>query len=232
METPPRPLADRADLLRALESWAVEEGMGSAADLLESSFVLRSVDDLHAAIARGETVETTLDVADLLFGSSATGGGGSAVVSREPAAPTTLRLPPPPSIKRYGGARDELYALASVAAADGDASAMDLAALARSAAARGLAPLPVEDVRVRRPGEVDPPPTLLDRERVLHEMFQMAWADGELDESELRVVRDYARSWGIDPERLAEWTKLYSFADAGRIERWFRRIGMMIFPEK
>ena len=43
---------------------------------------------------------------------------------------------------------------------------------------------------------------LADRERVLEEMFQLAWSDGELDESELRVIRDYARAWAIDPQRL------------------------------
>jgi hypothetical protein len=44
------------------------------------------------------------------------------------------------------------------------------------------------------------------------------------------VVRDYARAWGIDPERVREWLEMYSFADANIFERWFRRIGFFLFP--
>lgn len=230
-----RVFATAADLEAALEAWAREEGLSSARELLESAFVLGTVDAVHAAVLRGDRIETTFDVADLLFGSGGTGGGagGDAIaVEREEKPPNTLRLRPPPSIRRYGGPHDELLALASVAAADGEVNAGDLGALERAAQARGLAALPLEEVRVRRPGELDPPPTLLDRERVLEEMFQIAWADGEMDDSELRVIRDYSRVWGIDPERLAEWTKLYTFADTGRIERWLRRLGQMIFPER
>lgn len=228
-----RTFATAAELGDALGAWAREEGLGSARELLESSFVVGTVDALHAALARGERVETTFDVADLLFGSGASGGGGETIaVDREEKPPSTQRMAPPPSIKRYGGAYDELLALASVAAADGEANVGDMTALARAAHARGLPQLALAEVRVRRPGEVDPPPTLVDRERVLEEMFQMAWADGAMDESELKVIRDYARVWGIDPARLAAWTEMYTFADTGRIERWLRRVGQMIFPER
>jgi predicted RNA-binding Zn-ribbon protein involved in translation (DUF1610 family) len=230
---PARALAGAAELEAGLQAWAREEGLSSARELLESAFVLGTIEAVHAALVRGERIETTFDVADLLFGSGSGGGGGDAIaVERDEKPPSTQRMRPPPSIRRYGGALDELLALASVAAADGEANAGDLGALERAAQARGLPPLPLHEVRVRRPGEIDPPPTLLDRERVLEEMFQMAWADGQMDESELKVIREYSRVWGIDPERLAEWTKMYTFADTGRIERWFRRFGQMIFPER
>jgi endogenous inhibitor of DNA gyrase (YacG/DUF329 family) len=231
--TPARTFASPAELESALHAWAREEGLVAARELLESAFVLGTIEAVHAALVRGEKIETTFDVADLLFGSGGSAGGNDAVaVEPEEKAPITARLPPPPSIRRYGGKLDELYALASVAAADGEANAGDMGALERAAAARGLPPLPIEEVRVRRPGEIDPPPTLVDRERVLEEMFQMAWADGQMDDSELKVIRDFSRAWGIDPARLAEWTKMYTFADTGRIERWLRRVGQMIFPER
>jgi hypothetical protein len=63
-------------------------------------------------------------------------------------------------------------------------------------------------------------------------MFQMAMSDGQMDESEIRVIRGFSRAWGIDPERLEEWTDLYSFGDSGRFERWFRRIGLFLFPPR
>ena len=32
--------------------------------------------------------------------------------------------------------------------------------------------------------------------------------------------------------KLQEWTDLYSFVDQGRVERWFRRMGLFLFPAK
>jgi hypothetical protein len=220
----------------ALAAWAREEGLASADELVAAYFVLPTVDDVLAACARGERIETTFDVADYLFS-----GGGGAPSAGEPAVlvrdddrpPVTQRLSQaPPSLRRVGGPREELLALASVAAADGEASVEDQAVLVRAAGKRGIAPLDEGAVRVWRPNEIDPPPTLVDRERVLEEMFQMAWADGQLDESELRVIRDFSRAWGIDPERLREWTELYSFGEQGRVERWLRRIGLFLFPAR
>ncbi len=243
---PARKLAEQADLERAFDAWAREEGLASTRELVDAYFVLPTPGDVFAAFWRGERVETTFDVADYLFS-----GGGAAGAAGEPAimmreatsqdalgfersneAPITQRNPPPASLRRVGGPREELLAIASVAAADGEASPDDHVILARAARKRGIPPLGVEDIRVWRPNEIDPPPTLVDRERVLEEMFQMGWSDGQMDESELRVIRDFSRAWGIDPERLREWTELYSFGDSNRFERWFRRIGLFLFPAK
>lgn len=226
-------IADEAELETALEMWARREGFAHAKDLLEAYFVLQSPAEIMAAMKRGERIETTFDVADYLFSSGGAAGGGSeavVVMRDEEESPSTLRMNPPRSVRRVGGAREELLALASVAAADGEASYDDEQVLLRAAKKRNLPPLGPEDIRVWRPNEIDPPPTLVDRERVLEEMLQMAWSDGQLDPSELRVVRDYARAWGIDPERLRQWLEMYSFADAGVLERWFRRIGFFLFP--
>ena len=92
--------------------------------------------------------------------------------------------------------------------------------------------LGTDEVRVWRPNELDPPATLVDRERVLEEMFQLAWADGQMDESELRVIRDFALAWGIDSQRLRDWIEMYTFADANRFERWMRRISGFLFPPR
>jgi len=226
-------LRTRPELEGALGVWAREEGLASAAELVQAYFVLPSVDEVIGALERGEAVETTFDVADYLFSGGGGGSGAAAgepVVVREEAAPATLRIisvvPPRPA----GGPREELLAIASVAAADGEASEDDQLVLQRAAARRGVAALDPEEVRVWRPNEIDPPATLQDREKVLEEMFQIALSDGQLDESELRVIREYARAWGVDPERLAEWTELYSFGDASGVERWFRRIGLFLFP--
>lgn len=233
--TPAR-LPQSADDARALLArWAREEGLAAAQDLVDAYFVLPTVEEVVDAIARGERLETTFDVADYLFSGGAAGGGATAghtVMRDEAEAPRTQRVPKPVSIARLGGPRDELLALAAVAAADGEASPDDKQFLTRSAEKRNIPPLEIDEIRVRRPNEIDPPPTLVDRERVLEEMFQMAWSDGQLDDSEMRVIREFARAWGIDPARLTEWVELYSFGDSGKLERWFRRIGFFLFPAR
>lgn len=229
-----RRFASAAELEAALDLWAREEGFGRARDLLETYFSYTTAAEVFAALGRGERIETTFDVADYLFSGSGAAGGGEPAIMREEeeAPPSTQRVPHPTSLRKVGGPREELLALASVAAADGEASADDQMILSRAAAKRNMPLLPVEDVRVWRPNEIDPPPTLVDRERVLEEMFQMACSDGQLDDSELRVIRDFARAWGIDPERLKEWTELYSLGDVNKFERWFRRIGLFLFPAR
>jgi tellurite resistance protein len=227
--------ANANELSNGLDAWAREEGLGSARDLLDAYFVLTSPADVYASMTRGERVETTFDVADYLFSGGGAGGAAAAepAVMRveEEAPPSTLR-PPPQSIRKVGGPREELLAIASVAAADGEASADDQQILLRAAQKRGVPPLSPEDIRVWRPNEIDPPATLVDRERVIEEMFQMSVCDGQLDDSELRVIKDFARAWGIDPERVKQWMEDYSFGDRNRIERWFRRIGFFLFPGK
>jgi hypothetical protein len=238
-----------ADLHCALAAWAADEGLDSAEELVEAYFVLPSVDAIFAALSRGEPVETTFDVVDYLF-SSGGGTGGAAAVDLPPsvrppmAAPragsvpigTTIPMGPATdapvsrSFARFGGPYDELLALASVAAADGEASEDDQATLAEAAARRGIPPLPPHEVRVRRPGEIDPPATLGQREVLLKEMFWMAWSDSELDESELRVVRAFARAWGVDPQRVQEWTDIVTHGDDNFLERWVTRIGRFLFP--
>lgn len=221
-------------LERALGAWAKDEGLASAQELLEAFFVLRTPAEVFAAMQRGEVVETTFDVIDYLFSSGAGAGGAAAVeraVLREEAVrPSVHPTIVPASLRRVGGPRDELLALASVAAADGDAGEGDREMLQRAAERRGIPPLAVEDIRVRRPAEIDPPATLVQREALLKEMFWMAWNDGELDESELRVVRAFARAWGVDPQRVQEWTDVATMGDANALERWVTRIGRYLFP--
>jgi hypothetical protein len=250
--------ARREDLARALGAWAALEGLATGDELVDACFVLTTPESILAALTRGEVVETTFDVVEYLF-SSGHGQGGAPAVEPDPSKkeheggkagnpiPSALPLPAlspscepdvrappsvsaPASLRRVGGPRDELLALASVAASDGVASEDDLEALAEAAAARGLLPLPLEDIRVRRPTEIDPPPTLMQREKLLEEMFHLAWSDDELDESEVRVVREFARAWGVDPQRVTEWTRIVTSQGKSRIARWIDRVGYFLFP--
>lgn len=234
--------ASEAELEAALLAWAREEGLATSRDLLEAYFVLPTTAEVFASTARGERVETTFDVADYLFSSGGASGSGGAAIDTG-AAPVSVRasVPPPPrtarmsqpmSLRPDGGPREELLALASVAAADGEASPEDQEVLFRAAERRQVVPLRPEDMRVWRPNEIPAPATLVDRERVLEEMLQLAWADGQLDASELRVIKDFARAWGIDPQRVKDWIEAYDFGASSTIERWLKRFAFFLFPAR
>lgn len=225
---PGAPLESVAELEQALERWALTEGFRSANELVESSFVLPDVQTIFEACRRGETIETTFDVVDFLFGGViATQHGDDTLID---ACAPSERAPATLSMRRIGGPRDELLALATIAAADGEANAGDQSMLMRAAEARQIPPLDVHDIRVWRPAELPPPPTLPRREEVLQEMFRLAWSDGHMDDSELRLILDYARAWGIDPVRVNEWVELYSLADKHPIARWLGRFTRFLFP--
>ena len=232
----PRSLASHREVEDALQAWARAEALEGTSELLEAYFSVGTSAEIFLALEAGERIETTFDVADYLFSSGgAAGSTDEPAVMREAeeAPPSTQRniprgsLPPLPFTSR-----DELLALASVAAADGEASPEDLSVLLRAAEKRQVQRLLPDEIRVYRPGEITPPPTLVDRERLMEEMLQMAWADGQMDESELRVIKGFARTWGVDPERIKEQIELYAINDSGRIERWFRRVGFFLFPAR
>lgn len=229
----PRSLGSAVLVESALDAWAREEGLPRAQDLVASAFVLASAAEIHAAIARNEIVETTLDVADFLFSQSSGGGAqGTAAppIEADEAPPVTQRLIPA-SIRRLGGPRDELLALASVAASDGETTLFDQEHLERAADKRQVPRLTPEEVRVWRPFEVAPPPTLVDRERLLAEMVELAFNDAQFDESEAAVIRGFARAWGIDPARLDEEMHARTFGVMTPIERWRHKMAAYLFPE-
>jgi hypothetical protein len=239
------------ELAVALEPWAWAEGFDTPEELVGAYFALESVGEVSAALERGEAIDTTFDVVDFLFGGgsgAAASGKGAADADAGPpsrralaaaadargaavfVAPPKTTWTAPPSSRRVGGPYDSLFALASVAAADGQLTQADLEALSAAADRRGVAPLPPHEVYVRRPDEVAPPGTLDEREALLREMFDLAWADDELDDSELVVIRAFARAWGVDPHKVTEWTEIVRSVDRGPLDRWIHRIGRYLFP--
>jgi hypothetical protein len=61
-------------------------------------------------------------------------------------------------------------------------------------------------------------------------MFHLAYSDDQLDESEVRVVREFARAWGVDPQRVTEWTTIARSEGKSTVARWIDRVGYFLFP--
>ena len=90
-------------------------------------------------------------------------------------------------------------ALASVMLADGLADASDRAFLDRTLAAWGHPPIEAADLAVWRPHDLGWPH---DPGEVVVAMCRLAYVDGQRDATEWRVVREFARSWGVSLEAV------------------------------
>ncbi len=233
---PPAPLARLSDVDAALARWAREEGFDTPAELAHSAFVSGTVASIHSALILGEPVETSFDVMGFLFSHM---GGASPGVSSSPsvAAPRSSSLGgPAPSLaplqERGFDPRNELLALAATAAADGAVAEVEVRFLEAYAAERGLRPLVPGELRVHRPDEVGPVGGLLDRERVIERMVQVAFVDGDvLDESEARVIRGFARAWGVDPARVDDQVRAWTEEGRGLLARLLSRAARHLLPE-
>lgn len=178
----------------ALHRWASEDGETDLARFCEGGFSGLDLDTVCARLVAGEAISTNFDVLAWLF-SGFVGGGvaaQAAVVEAEaPALPEAPPAPPPiPSAAR---------ALASVILADGSLSGNERAFADAWLIRQGEAPIAPEDMKVWRPLEVGRPEDPLP---LLRALVELVWLDGQRDETEDRVVRELARSWGVSTAQL------------------------------
>lgn len=106
----------------------------------------------------------------------------------------------------------------SVILADADLHPREDRLLAQLLPRFGAPTLPPAEARMYRPGELGRPP---DPAPVLAAMEQLARCDGVLDRSEVRVLREFARAWGvgIDEARLrppSVWAEAWAGFTGGR----------------
>lgn len=194
------PYVEPVEVIDALGRWAEREGEGDAARFVATNFCGRSLDEVVARILAGEPVETSFDVIARLF----PGMGGGRVAERGHASESRVvthevPAPPPEAPPRAPDPRDVSRALASMMLADGRVRPAERAAFERLRARLGAPAIPDAELRVWRPlelGVVPDPAALLDA------MRQVALADREVDSSEVRLLREYARAWSLPAPRL------------------------------
>ena len=227
-------------LSEALARWAAEESFESVEEMLEASFEGIGVEEMHARILNRERVETTFDVLGFLFAHMGGGGGtqtglgkggddakvvgGHGETPRDEAwgfAPTArIQLPSGRAPHR----RNRALALISVMAADGQIRPLERQFIERMLTDEGLDPLDDAEIRIHRPHEVGPVGSLKDREALLERMIDLAHIDGEKDETEMKVIREFGRAWGIDPARISVWERGHADMNTTRLGRFFIKL--------
>jgi hypothetical protein len=235
------PIEEVGQFRAALDRWALEEGCRDGAELLETSFGGVSVEEAWARFSQGERLETTFDVLGFLFsnvGGGAGSLGGVQSVEEPPVlgvhakgkedegerwgyAPTSRIVLP---TGRSPNRRNRALALASIMAVDGQIRAEERERVDRLLREEEQPPLKEEELRVYRPHEVGPVGPLSAREELIELMLDLACADGEKDESELRLIREYARHWGVDPLRIDTWLEQHEARTVSVFRRTLRKL--------
>ncbi|GDX83112.1 hypothetical protein LBMAG42_49230 [Deltaproteobacteria bacterium] len=216
--TPGKIFVSSDEVEEALIVWASAEG--ELLDVfVESNFGGLDTDGISAAILRGDRIATSFDVVAWLFkdrtgGMVALGASGEAG-DRGPRPPVTPPMGVPsgadvaiverprvaaakPTSTRADAPIDELRvvtrALAATALADGAAIDIERDVLAKLATKLGAPAPEPEDWKAWRPNELGRPP---DPAATIAAMRVLALADGIADPGEARLIREFARAWGV-----------------------------------
>jgi hypothetical protein len=207
--TPPANLRDAARALAALEAWAAEEGEADLGVFARGSFGAEP-EQVVARLVAGEVVPSTFDVIAFLFPSS-----GGAAVQRSVERRVVVVDPEPQQVAEasmvpgVADPRTPARVLVSVMVADGTLRAGERRFIVQFLNREGLPPLSAEDLRVWRPSELGPAPDPAVCERVIEAAVHLMHLDRERDGSEWRVIRTFARAWGIEDHRLDRWDRAY-----------------------
>lgn len=240
-----RLLGDPARARAALARWAEEEGDPDPARFVLAHFGGLDADGVAARLARGVRVETSFDAIAWLFPGVGAVGGGSpdradTLVdgprahpeprrSSFPEAPMRRTSLVPPTIPRTNDAmpphknpiRVAARALASVMLSDGIATPADRAFVDRTLASWSHPPLRDDDLAVWRPHDLAFPD---DAQRTIEAMARLAYVDGQRDATEWRVVREFARAWGVSLERLERFGDRLDREHQRGVRRWVARV--------
>ncbi|MCA9566966.1 MAG: TerB family tellurite resistance protein [Myxococcales bacterium] len=187
---------------QALAAWAEREGLSSEG--LADAVIGLPLEEVVHRYAHGHPVPTNLDVIAFLFPGMAAGAapkGVNVAVGEVESAREVERTPDDP--------RAPARVLVSVMLADGTLTGAERGYIDRFLAAHGMEPLTPQELRPWRPHELGP---LRDRElaeATLQAAVELMHLDAVRDGSELRIVRTYARVWGVDEAKITAWDRHY-----------------------
>lgn len=208
-------LQDEAAVRAALARWAEQEGL--SADELCSGSLGIGQDAVVAALAAGKPVSSSLHAIAFLFPGMAAGGSAAAETELvADVAPTPAPVVPPPDV--FAPAR----LLVSVMLADGAIVAGEQSFVERFLEKHGLPGLQPEDLRPWRPHEVGRIESDELARAALEAAVELMHLDGSSDGSELRIIRTFARVWGVPETQIQAWNRVQERRHARPLSRVWR----------
>ena len=188
------------DVVHALAEWSTADGEPDVLMFTQVNMGGLTPAEVARRVLRRERVETSFDVIAFLFPSS--GNGFQPDESqRRPEVRLVNEVTPLPAVQPEPiwnappfGPLDVARALVSVMVADGVVRPSEKQFLARMLAEWRAPALPESEYRVWRPQEMGTPP---DPQRLFDVMRLMCLVDREADGTEVRILQEYARAWGL-----------------------------------
>ncbi len=213
-------LQDPEAIRAGLQRWADEEGV--SVEELCSGSLGAPVDTIVERYRSGESVESTADAIAFLFPGMSAGSALGANIDAPVAQPDTRSAPREPD------PRAPARLLVSVMVADGRIRQGEQAFVNAFLEREGLQPLAPSDLRPWRPHEVGPIAGRELAERTVKAAVELMHLDGERDGSEARIVRTFARAWGVSDRDLAAWSQHHDRRYAPRLSVVWRALSRWV----
>ena len=218
------------EALESLRLWAESEGSQDVNLFCESNLGGLSPEEVAQRLCTKQSIPSSFDVLAFLFPGMA-GSGISVTIDHEPQPlgdplDTEERnaYAPPDQTDIPVAAR----ALAAVMLADGQVQDKERRVLDDLLQQFGEEPLTDPDLQQWLPVDL---PIPKNPEALVRAMMEVAFADGELDETEWRVVREFARYWGCDRKKLEEEKEKREAPKQSAATRIWRAIQTLLFTE-
>ena len=192
---------------RELREWSERLGVSDVHQFCRTHFYGKSLKELSQAIIQDEPIEASFDVLEYLFPAFA--GSGISLSNEqyqeEDVDETTEEAyyhKHPENVPIYA------RALATTMLADGKILPSEEKYIDEILKKYDKPPLEESDLKVWLPFDLPVPPN---PEELVYLMLDLALIDDELDETEWRVVKEFARYWGCDRKKLeAEKDRRYT----------------------
>jgi hypothetical protein len=211
-----------------LHKWIIKEGGTDINHFCEMNFCGLTEEEVLSRLLQKKTIESSFDVLEYLFPGFA-GGGLSITTEIE----EEYWEDPLPTEEAYTYIPDknipvEARALAAVMLADGSLKEQEEELINQTLMLDGLSCLQDKDKHGWMPMDL---PIPSDPEDLILKMLDVAFVDHDLDESEWRVIKEFARYWGCDRKKLnAEREKRIGPPKSFMFRMW-NAIKILLFQE-
>ena len=218
---------DRIQVEEAIHAWMLRIGAQDIHSFCRLHFYGLTPEELYQKLLQEENIESSFDVLEYLFPGFA--GGGVIVFTEEE---LSLADPEPTEEPyRYIPNKNqpvEACALAAVMLADGKIHPTEEQLLDQYLVELNVLPLKEENIRPWLPFDL---PVPKEPERLVRMMLEVALVDKELDETEWRVIREFARYWGCDRKKLEAEKNMRSAPKRGFWSQLWSASQKLLFKE-